>query len=423
MRTGLVSASLTCLSLGLILTAIATVAAAGDVADDDAGGAIVTIGRRCTPSAATGVPAGMRRFSCAAVYRNDAERPVFDIRIHPAVDGRPATVFRRGWIEYTCCPDGTRQALAAGESALWRADVDVPAAAPGGADAGELKLTYEAAAEGPETALDVPRPELQYVDLSVHDGRADIVGEVRNTDGRTWYPSLTGEVGDEDFAQPVVAWFHRGALSGVASAPRLPDKRIASDGRYIFGLHDVDVSGGIDRLEVFWRDAYAGPYGGDFFPGRWELLGFDHAVELDETGQPRLSFRATVRNPTAHMNRGAIWAIARRADFHTIGVGKCTVGRNVPRIDLADEVAPGASADCAGVITLLPARPDAALDDVRVVTVELGEAWARPITPTPTSTATPCPALATPAPVATLPSVARTLFFPWSIRMLAERCP
>ncbi|MCC7020447.1 MAG: hypothetical protein IT332_11865 [Ardenticatenales bacterium] len=405
MRTGILTAVV---PLSLLLAAVAATTPPNAVAGD-ASDAIETVQHRCSPVAAspTDPPSTQpTKLDCVAIYRNTSDEPALGIIIRALIAGRPAesTTWHRA-----CCVRGSRQSLAPGASAVWKATLIVPDRVAVDAP---VSFAYVVSGDADASELDVPKPELQYVDREQRGSLVGYVGEVRNVDARQW--NTDPEDSEVPRTAPIIALFRRGKLVGAAEAPRVPTRRIDVNGRYVFKADVMDAGLDIDAVQVFYRDTFASAYGAGYSAGRWELTGLDHHIETDAAGRQRMLFRIAVRNPTDQANRGRVSVIVRRADFHAVGYGKC---------EMPEDVEPGAEASCSGEVQLFSQRFDATLDDVKIVTAELGVAIARFRTPTPTFTATPCPALATPAPVPTLPSVARALFFPWSIRMLAERCP
>lgn len=401
MRTPYIAASM---SLALIVAAVGA-AASPSASAADAGAAIETVQSVCTSGSFIPPPRlSIWKLTCVAIFRNRSDRPVYDIEIDMHVGG----LFRGN-------ASGTRTALRAGESALlwmyWAIEDDITRDAP-------VTFSYRASSTGDAAALDLPRPQLQYVDRVDVDDRVVFVGEVRNADARTWGPALDDS--GEQFT-PLVALFRHGQLIGAGYvSDRVPSGRVGPDGRYLFVMDEFDfvandlyrgIPRGADAIQLFFLDAFDRD-ASRFTAANWQLTGLDHQIETDALGKRRMTFNVSMRNPTTMSTHGYVGVIARRADFHAIGYGSCGA---------AQSLAPGDEGSCTGEIELI--REDASLDDVRFVTVELGGAVAIVPTPTPTVTVTPCPALATPAPVPTLSSVARTLFFPWSIRMLAERCP
>lgn len=394
MRTPFIVASM---SLGLIIVAVGATASPRASAAD-AGEAIETVQSHCTSGPASVPPrATWGTWDCVAIFRNRADRPVYDIEVDMHIGGQFAgTAF------------GNRTSLGAGESALLQT---TRALSDNDARDAPVTFTYRASWTGDEGALAVPRPQLQYVDRLDLDDHVVFVGEVRNVDGRRWR-ALDDDEGE--WRVPRIALFRRGKLIGGGYVGlREPSGRIGLDGRYVFVADEVDqgIAREADRVEVFYVDRFD-PDGARFSAANWQLTGLDHRIETDARGEQQMVFTVSMRNPAASWSHGAVGVFARRADFHVIGYGDCGGVKSLPA---------GGEATCSGEVDLI--RPNASLDDTRFVTVEIGGAVAALPTPTPTVTATPCPAHATPAPVPTLSVVAGRLWFPWSIRTMTEQCP
>lgn len=399
-------------------------------ADSDAGPAIETVDSHCAVHTVGDRPiaADSVRLDCVAIYRNGSDRPVFDIRVAVRVGGRPVI-----WPTMIgpCCDLGTRSALAPGVSALWRAIVPLPDGVESDAS---VTFDYSAAWVGDAVELDAPTPQLQYIDHVQRGGDVGYIGEVGNTDGRSW--SANEEwVGDGElrWRAPAIAFFRRGRLSGAEYASwRAPGGGIAADGRYLFGVDDPRPSGGADSVQVFFRDEYAPAsasasasaaeaQGAPITPA-WELIGLDHQLESPAAGLQRMTFRVSVRNAVDHRHRGWLHVIARRADFHALGIGRC---------ELSADVAPGATASCSGVVDVPLQRGDVSLADVRFVTVELdggvGPALGAPAAPVAPVPGMPCPpsTIVDPRepPRLSLPIVVGRVWLPWATRAQPERCP
>ncbi|MFN8421875.1 MAG: hypothetical protein U0470_00265 [Anaerolineae bacterium] len=393
MHTRFLSASL---SLGLIV-AVGAAADARNAAAADASHAVVTVQSHCASRVFTR-PVERRVLECVAIYRNNSDRPVFDI----GIDGKNVKI---GGSPAVCeeCGPGTRIALSPSESGIVWMWIAEPNGAPNDP---RLELSYRASWTGDERELDVPKPELQYIDRVQGSGGRGLIGEVRNVDGRTW--QVDGD--DRTVSRtPIIAYFSRGKLVGAENASRVPYHRIGADGRYIFRVRRDGPDLTFDAVQVFFRDEFVSDRP-TLTDARLQLTGLSHTVGADSSGRQRLAFRISVRNLGAWPSRGVVYAIARRADYHAIGIaGDCLL-----------EVSPGAEASCSSSM-LLDLRPDVTVDDVHFVTVEIGGAFAFQPTPTPIPSATPCPEWRTPPPMATLVSVAERLWLPWSLRMQADR--
>lgn len=391
------------LSIGWIGPVVAASAASSATAAD-AGEAIVTVQTACWPSTDPGADNDRVR-RCAAIYRNASDRPAFDIRIEATVDGRPATV--ESWLGGDAKGVmGTRSALGPGERGLAIVSVHDAGLAD---ERAVVAIQYRAARTGNADELDVPAPELQYVDRVDHGAHTEFIGEVRNAGARSWASMI--DDGDE-WRTPVLALFRRGALIAAASdAWRKPDTRIGPDGRYVFVAEIGSSARDADAVQVFFRDRFTRDTR-RFTDAHWQLIGLDLHVASGPSGASYIAFRAAVRNPTAMRSYGHVGAIARRADFHAIGIGSCHGFLDVPA---------GAEASCTGEVWTI--RHGATMDDVRFVTIELGGAVAALPPATATATATPCPAHATPAPVPTLSLAAGRVWLPWTHRPAPARCP
>ncbi|MFN8423563.1 MAG: hypothetical protein U0470_09345 [Anaerolineae bacterium] len=380
------------------LAALLVAALAPPLRADDAGAGIHTEQIGCTPEGGP-FPDEPRLLRCVAVYRNTTHRPLFDLAIEVRIGGRPAAV-----ADGSCCPRGTRRALAPGESAVFVAGVVVP---DGVAADAPVELAYRAALEGDASDLAVPHPELHYVDRAVERGRVVYRGEVRNVDGGTWQP--VGNDPDTD-RRPIAVFYHRGTIVGADTARRWPNGRIAADGR---GLLYAEAPAGLetDGARFFFREAFSPAVTLGMDETTWELVGLDHGIRTEPGEAPQLRYTITLRNPTALINFGDVHLITRRADYHALSADTISI-RLVP---------PGAMFREAYYVQGL--FPGYTFDDVRFVTLELGGGLGRVLSPTPETSPIPCPSRGTPVTVPTLAAVAAHAFLPWAGRFVQGACP
>lgn len=345
-----------------VAIAIVVLAAAGLAAPppprilaDDAGAAIRTEQRLCRPRYWP-----MARFlDCVAIYRNASDRPVFDIAVEAEVGGRPIP------FAALSCPVQTRRTLAPQERGAFLGTLVLP---DGISEHDPVALGYRASSTGDPTALDVPRPEVQYIEREASPIAGHQVvyrAEARNADGRPWSavePEALGGVACDGAQPAVVIALARGRIVDWSDrVVRWPQGAIAADGRAWY-QHALPTGLASDEAHIFFREAFR-PSDDTPADARWELAGLDTWLaweEVEPGERPRtMKFQATLRNPTDLTLYGDAYVIPRRADFHAIGGVRCEMGF----------VAPGAEAVCRD---RLDVRAGYTPDDVRFTTVELG---------------------------------------------------
>lgn len=319
---------------------------------DDAGAAIRTEQHLCRKA----YRPPERFLACVAIYRNASDRPVFDIAIGAAVGGQQLLFMD------SSCPVQTRTALAPGERGAFVGTLVLP---DGVSEHDPVALAYRASSTGDPRALDVPRPEVQYIERKASLGQVVYRVETRNADGQPWRGLEPGTLAGVacNGAQPaLLIALERGRIVDWSDrVVRWPQGAIAADGRAWY-QHAVPTYTPSDEAHIFFREAFR-PDDGTPAEARWELAGLDTwlAWEDFEPGERPwyLKFQATVRNPSAMTLHGDVYVIPRRADFHAIGGVHCPIGF----------VAPGATAVCRDRLDL---RSGYTPDDVRFTTVELG---------------------------------------------------